>query len=574
MATSSRAKRSGAPSAAGPLSREQLLAAYKTMLLSRRVDDKEIQLKRQNKIFFQISSAGHEAITTAAAMALRPAYDWFYLYYRDRAICLTLGMTPAEMLYSAVGAAADPNSGGRQMPSHWGYKKANVVSVSSPTGTQFLQAAGAAEAAIRAEKLGMADGFHGDEVVLVTTGEGQTSEGEFYESLSTASNLGLPIVYLVEDNGYAISVPVEVNTPGGSISEIVKGFPGLYVQQVDGCDFMASYETMQRAVQHARERRGPALVHARTIRPYSHSLSDDEVLYRPAEERESDAARDPIARFPEWLVAQGHATEADIKRIQDEVDAEALAAVDDALAQPQPGAETIHFAVYSPDVDPTGEQFDTEEDPQFSGDPTTMVDLLNACMKDEMRRDPRILVFGEDVADVSREQYLEREAAAVPAGSDGLMSVLDFLAPTDKPFRKGSMLGFDARQFVGEPALLLRQRRETLALIVTLELNLLVIPLIVEMAREILGPGKWLCPEQKVVLETDPARARAIARRTLGFSLHLPNYRNNFLRMGFTDADLAALTSGNILRVMERVEAVAKSLSATAPDDSIDPLAR
>jgi 2-oxoisovalerate dehydrogenase E1 component len=406
MATSSRAKRSGAPSAAGPLSREQLLAAYKTMLLSRRVDDKEIQLKRQNKIFFQISSAGHEAITTAAAMALRPAYDWFYLYYRDRAICLTLGMTPAEMLYSAVGAAADPNSGGRQMPSHWGYKKANVVSVSSPTGTQFLQAAGAAEAAIRAEKLGMSDGFHGDEVVLVTTGEGQTSEGEFYESLSTASNLGLPIVYLVEDNGYAISVPVEVNTPGGSISEIVKGFPGLYVQQVDGCDFVASYETMQRAVQHARERRGPALVHARTIRPYSHSLSDDEVLYRPADEREAEAARDPIARFPEWLVAQGHATEADIKRIQDEVDVEALAAVDDALAQPQPGADTIHFAVYSPDVDPTGEQFDTEEDPQFSGDPTTMVDLLNACMKDEMRRDPRILVFGEDVADVSREQYL------------------------------------------------------------------------------------------------------------------------------------------------------------------------
>jgi 2-oxoisovalerate dehydrogenase E1 component len=388
------------------LSREQLLAAYKTMLLSRRVDDKEIQLKRQNKIFFQISSAGHEAITTAAAMALRPAYDWFYLYYRDRAICLTLGMTPAEMLYSAVGAAADPNSGGRQMPSHWGYKKANVVSVSSPTGTQFLQAAGAAEAAIRAEKLGMSDGFHGDEVVLVTTGEGQTSEGEFYESLSTASNLGLPIVYLVEDNGYAISVPVEVNTPGGSISEIVKGFPGLYVQQVDGCDFVASYETMQRAVQYARERRGPALVHARTIRPYSHSLSDDEVLYRPAEEREAEAARDPIARFPEWLVAQGHATEADIKRIQDEVDVEALAAVDDALAQPQPGADTIHFAVYSPDVDPTGEQFDTEEDPQFSGDPTTMVDLLNACMKDEMRRDPRILVFGEDVADVSREQYL------------------------------------------------------------------------------------------------------------------------------------------------------------------------
>jgi len=404
MATSSKAKR--ATTAAPTLSRDQLVAAFKTMLLSRRLDDKEIALKRQNKIFFQISSAGHEAVTTAAALATKPAYDWFYLYYRDRAICLTLGMTAAEMLYSAVGAAADPNSGGRQMPSHWGHRKSNVISVSSPTGTQFLQAVGAAEAAIRAEPMGMQDGFHGDEVVLVTTGEGQTSEGEFFESLSTACNLGLPVVYLVEDNGYAISVPVEVNTPGGSIAELVKGFPGLYVQQVDGCDFMASYEVMRRAVQYARERRGPALVHARVIRPYSHSLSDDEVLYRPKEERDADAARDPVARFPEWLVAQGHATDADIARIRDEVEAEVLAATDDALAQPQPGADTVHFAVYSPDVDPTSEQFDTEDDPQFSGEPTTMVDLLNVCMRDEMRRDKRILIFGEDVADVSREQYL------------------------------------------------------------------------------------------------------------------------------------------------------------------------
>ena len=405
MATSSKAKRVTA--AAPALSRDQLVAVYKTMLLSRRLDDKEIALKRQNKIFFQISSAGHEAVTTAAAMVLKPAYDWFYLYYRDRAICLTLGMTPAEMLYSAVGAVADPNSGGRQMPSHWGHKKTNIASVSSPTGTQFLQAVGAAEAAIRAEAAGTTDhGFHGDEVVLVTTGEGQTSQGEFFESLSTASNLGLPIVYLVEDNGYAISVPVEVNTPGGSISEIVKSYPGLYVQQVDGCDFMASYEVMQRAVQYARERRGPALVHARVIRPYSHSLSDDEVLYRPKEERDADAARDPVARFPEWLVAQGHASDTEIKRIQAEVEVEVTAAADDALAQPQPSGDTILFAVFSPEVDPTGEQFDTEDDPQFSGDPTTMVDLLNACMKDEMRRDPRILMFGEDVADVSRDQHL------------------------------------------------------------------------------------------------------------------------------------------------------------------------
>ncbi len=401
MATSSKARR-----ATSGLSGEQLVGAYRTMLLSRRLDDKEIQLKRQNKIFFQISSAGHEAVTAASGLLLKPGRDWFYLYYRDRALCLELGMTAAEMLYSAVGAAADPNSGGRQMPSHWGHKKLNIVSVSSPTGTQFLQAVGAAEAAVRAAQTGVSDGFHGDEVVLVTTGEGQTSQGEFWESLNTASNLKLPIVYLVEDNGYAISVPVEVNTAGGSISTLVSTFPDLLVQQVDGCDFLASYEVMGRAIDYARKRKGPALVHAQVIRPYSHSLSDDEVMYRPSAEREADAARDPLTVFPKWLVDEGHATESDLETIRAAVDAEVLAATDDALGQPQPAADTILFGVYSPDVDPTGEQFDTEDDPQFAGEPTTMVDLLNVCMRDEMRRDDRILLFGEDVADVSREENL------------------------------------------------------------------------------------------------------------------------------------------------------------------------
>ncbi len=402
MATATRTEKKGA---AG-LTRTELLGVYRTMLLSRRLDDKEIQLKRQNKIFFQISGAGHEAIMTAAGHALKPAYDWFYLYYRDRALCLQLGETPAEMLYSAVGAAIDPNSGGRQMPSHWGKKELNIVSVSSPTGTQFLQAVGAAEAIQRAKTLGLSEGFQSDEVVLVTTGDGTTSEGEFWESLNTATNLKLPIVYLVEDNGYAISVPVEVNTAGGSISKVVSGFPGLYIQEVDGCDFVASLDVMRKAVAHARARKGPAFVHAKVIRPYSHSLSDDEVMYRPDAERSEDAARDPITTFPAWLLAEGHATDAELAQIQTDVDTEVLAATDDALAQPQPGADTIHFGVYSPDVDPTGEAFDTEDDPQSSGNPTTMVDLLNACMKEEMRRDPKILVFGEDVADVSKEELL------------------------------------------------------------------------------------------------------------------------------------------------------------------------
>ncbi len=407
MATRAIPERKPAPKSAQPpaLGRDQLVAAYRNMLLSRKLDDKEVQLKRQNKIFFQISGAGHEAVLTAAGMLLKPAYDWFYTYYRDRALCLHLGVTPAEMLYEAVGAAIDPASGGRQMPSHWGHKDYNIVSSSSPTGTQFLQSVGCAEATLRARLIGLTEGFQKDEVVYVSTGEGTTSEGEFWESLNTACNLKLPVLYLVEDNGYAISVPVEVQTAGGSVSQLVRSFPGLLVEECDGCDFLASYDTLSKAIEYVRRRKGPALVHAKVIRPYSHSLSDDETMYRPAAERESDAARDPVTRFPKWLVEQGHATDEDIEKIQAEVDALILAATDDALAQPQPTEDTVHFGVYSPSVDPTSEQFDTEDDPQFSGDPTTMVDLLNACMKDEMRRDEKILLFGQDVADVSREEY-------------------------------------------------------------------------------------------------------------------------------------------------------------------------
>jgi 2-oxoisovalerate dehydrogenase E1 component len=383
---------------------------YRLMFLSRRLDDKEIQLKRQNKIFFQISGAGHEAVLVAAAQVLRPGYDWFYTYYRDRALCLGIGMTATEQLLSAVAAADDPNSGGRQMPSHWGHKDLNIVSNSSPTGTQFLQAVGAAEAWLRySENETIPDRdqrIRDDEVVFVSGGDGTTSEGEFWESLSSACTLKLPIVYLIEDNGYAISVPVEVNTPGGSISKVVAGFPGLLIQEVDGCDPLASYDVMSRAVEHVRARKGPALVHAKVIRPYSHSLSDDEIHYRPPAERAEDAARDPVTSFPKHLLEQGVATDAELERIRQAVEEEIEVATETALAAPQPAADTVYRYVYSPDVDPSSEQFDTEDDPRFAGEPTTMVDLLNICLRDEMARDPRILVFGEDVADVSREDYL------------------------------------------------------------------------------------------------------------------------------------------------------------------------
>ena len=398
------------PRAAKSLSKPDLLDMYRLMLLSRRIDDKEIQLKRQNKIFFQISGAGHEAVLVAAGRVLRPAYDWFYPYYRDRALCLSLGMTPTEMFLSAVGAAEDPNSGGRQMPSHWGHKALNIVSQSSPTGTQLLQAVGCAEAWLRYDRIAaiVDKPIQGDELVYVSAGDGTTSEGEFWEALNTATNLKLPVLFLIEDNKYAISVPVEVQTAGGSVSKLVRNFPGLLVEEVDGCDPVVSYDVLLRASEYVRQRKGPALVHAHVTRPYSHSLSDDEVLYKPPKEREEEARRDCLALFPKRLIADGVASAAEIEAIKRQVEEEVGVAADMALASPQPEPETALLYVYSPEVDPTSEQFDTEDDPQFGGDPTTMVDLLNTCLKDEMARDPRIVVFGEDVADASREQHLEQ----------------------------------------------------------------------------------------------------------------------------------------------------------------------
>ncbi|GAC1397667.1 MAG: dehydrogenase E1 component subunit alpha/beta [Pyrinomonadaceae bacterium] len=394
------------------LDREQLIGIYRTMFLSRRIDDQEIRLKGQNKIFFQISGAGHEAVLVAAGLALRPGYDWFYPYYRDRALCLQLGMTPLEMLLAGVGAADDPNSHGRQMPSHWGHTKLNIVSQSSPTGTQLLQAVGCAEANHRAslieELQTRIKGFHDDEVTYVSVGDGTTSEGEFWEALNTACNLKLPVVFLIEDNGYAISVPVEVQTAGGDVSRLIENFPNLFLQRCDGTDPIESLEVMRRAVGYCRERLGPAVVHAKVIRPYSHSLSDDEKLYRPENERATDAERDPITRFGALLLTEGFITTEDLKLINEEVDAEVQRASDIALNSAQPTPDTATQHIFSPNIDPTSKEFDTETDAELSSNQGTMVDLINRCLHEEMARDPRILVFGEDVADCSREEYLEQ----------------------------------------------------------------------------------------------------------------------------------------------------------------------
>jgi 2-oxoisovalerate dehydrogenase E1 component len=391
------------------LSKDDLLRIYRTMVLSRRIDDKEIQLKNQSLIFFQISGAGHEAVLVAAGMNLKPAYDWFFPYYRDRALCLTLGMTAEEMFLSAVGSQDDPNSGGRQMPSHWGHKGLNIVSQSSPTGTQCLHAVGSAEAGMLYSKIenipDREQQYFQDEVVYTSIGEGTTSEGEFWESLNTACTRKLPVVYLIEDNGYAISVPVEVQTPGGDISKLVESFPGLKVVRTDGTDVLASYRACREAIQYARARKGPALIHAKVVRPYSHSLSDDERLYKTPQERSDEAQRDPIVRFAQYLKSEGIADEGALAAIAKDVEKEVNEAADRAVAAPKPAKDTATLYVYSPDVDPTSSAFATEPQPQ--GNPETMVAAINRTMKDEMGRNPRIVVFGEDVADCSRETALQ-----------------------------------------------------------------------------------------------------------------------------------------------------------------------
>ncbi len=382
------------------LSSDDLLQVYRLMYLSRRLDDREIILKRQNHAYFQISCAGHEAIQVAAGMHMRRGVDWLYPYYRDRAVCLTLGVTPLEMLLQTVGAADDPASGGRQMPTHWSFPKLNIVSPSSATGTQCVQAVGCAHAS----RLAQGDEAEEYEVTVVCTGEGSTSEGEFWESINAASLEKLPVLFLIEDNGYAISVPVESQTPGGSISKLLKNFPGLSIYETDGSDFQASFTTLEEAFQHCRDGKGPALVHAHVTRPYGHSLSDDEASYKTPEEREDEDCRDAIQRFADVLLQEGIAKKTELLEIQASIEAEVQEAAATAVASAPPKSGSAMEYLYSPDVDPTSDAFSTE--PRLDGDPRTMVDLINACLDDEMARDENVYVFGEDVADCSREDNM------------------------------------------------------------------------------------------------------------------------------------------------------------------------
>ena len=392
--------------------RTTLLRWYRTMVTARHIDDREAKLYKQGKVFFLIAGAGHEAVQVALADFLRPGSDWFYLYYRDRALALALGVPPMEQLLQGMGAEADPASGGRQMPAHFGDTRYNIVAASSPTGTQFLNAVGTAEAGLRAanapELRKHVGSFADDEIIVCTTGDGATSEGEFWEALNTACNLKLPILFVVEDNEYAISVPVEVQTAGGNVSRLLTGFPDLKIVECDGTDLMESHRAAREVVDWCRQRNGPALLHAHTTRPYSHSGSDDETAYRTPAERAAQARRDPLRRARRLLIQTSTATAAELDRMDADCSAAVAAAADQALEHPQPPPETATRWLYSETVDPTSADFDTEDRPAFQDDrQLTMVDLLNRCLRGEMERDPRIVVFGQDIADASREEALQ-----------------------------------------------------------------------------------------------------------------------------------------------------------------------
>jgi len=438
------------------LSSQQLIDSYRLMYTSRRIDDREIGLKRQQKIFFQISGAGHEAVGVAAGLALKAGYDWFFPYYRDRALALTLGATPYGMFLQGVGAADDPSSGGRQMPSHWSHPSLNIVAGSSPTGSQVLQAVGCSEAGVyfaahpEAAKKATGDyrqfkdvTFQGDEVTLTTLGEGASSEGEFWEAMNTVSNKRLPFIFVVEDNEYAISVPVEAQMPGGNISRLVSGFPNFHFEEVDGTDLPATYAAFARTVAYCRAREGPGFIHAHVIRPYSHSLSDDERNYRPDAERQRDAARDPVSRMQMFLLREGILDEKGINRLEKQVDDDLQAAVDHALQAVPPTPDTIKRHVYSEDLDPTSSAFETQQQTQPEVAPAegkksthskTMADMINATLRDEMRRDPRIVVFGEDVADCTREQYLKQKMVKGKGGVFKLTAGLQMEFGSDRVF--------------------------------------------------------------------------------------------------------------------------------------------
>ena len=372
---------------------DELIDDFRLACVSRGIDDREITMQKQSRVFFQISGAGHEAIGLALARLLRPGYDWFFPYYRDQALVLGLGVTPTEILMQAVGSAEDPSSGGRQMPSHWGNKARNIVTQSSPTGSQCIPAVGSAEAAryiVRRPQLGL--DAHGDELTYVSLGEGACSEGEFWESLNTACNLHLPVLYVVPDNGFAISVPSTDQHPA-PVAELVAGFRGLDVHRLDGTDYFGVRDHARSIIEHVRAGVGPALIHADVVRPYSHSAADTQSKYRSVEELAAEALKDPIDRMEQDLVEGGVLTPERATEVRQEAREIVAKAAAEALAARRPDPATITEQVYVlPSVPAPPDTYD-------GGEPVPMGEAVKRTLHEVMAADEKVLVFGEDVAD-------------------------------------------------------------------------------------------------------------------------------------------------------------------------------
>ena len=390
---------------------DEAIADFRLACISRALDDREIALQKQTRVFFQISGAGHEALLLALARELRPGYDWFFPYYRDQALMLGLGITPTTILLQAVGSADDPSSGGRQMPAHWGFAAEHVVTQSSCTGSQCLPAVGCAEAARYLSRRPHLEGTtaKGDELTYVSLGEGATSEGDFWESLNTACTLHLPVLFVVADNGYAISVPAVDQAPA-PVSELVRGFRGLEVYPVDGCDYGAVRQVAAEAIPRVRAGVGPALIHARVTRPYSHSAADTQSKYRSAEELAEEAARDPLLTMADALMAAGLLTKAEVESCWDEAKATVATAARAALAAARPDpASVADHVVALPDVDEDRGLIDDHPGGARADgiDTVTFGESINRTLHEVMAADERIRVFGEDVAD-TREALLAK----------------------------------------------------------------------------------------------------------------------------------------------------------------------
>lgn len=365
--------------------KKELLDIYRTMLLSRKSDEKQLILLRQGKVHFHIGGSGHEAAQVGAVLNFRPNSDWAYCYYRDQAFVLGWGMTVEEIFLHSLARADDPNSGGRQIPHHWGKKDLRLVSKSSCTGVQFLQATGTAMGAIRAKT---------DEVVYVSAGEGTTSEGEFFEALNWASRDKLPVIFHIEDNKYAISVHISEQTAGGSVYKLAAGFENLARERVNGTDFFESYEVFQKAVKRARSGKGPTIIVSEVVRLLPHSSSDDHRKYRTPEELEEDRGKDPILNFVLSCTDNGIISTDEFDAVQEETKKQVDKAADWAMEQPEAAPESAADYVFV--------EYRSNEAPKAplkEGERAVMVDAINHALHEEMERDERVLVYGEDIAD-------------------------------------------------------------------------------------------------------------------------------------------------------------------------------